>query len=207
MDQKGSEFTLSFIIRTPENPKAVMYVAFTYPFTYADLQHYLNRIDARISKQNSSSTDAIYYHRECAIKSLEDRRLEVLTISSYHNISTEREDNLKGLYPEPDEKRSFKFRGKRIVFVSARVHPGETPSSFVFNGFLNFLLNLEDPIAILLRRIYVFKLIPMLNPDGVARGHYRMDTRGVNLNRVYLKPSYKNHPTIYAARSLIRFYF
>ncbi|KAG8036661.1 hypothetical protein G9C98_003983 [Cotesia typhae] len=206
MDQKGSEFTISFIIRTPENPKAVMYVAFTYPFTYADLQHYLNKIDARVSKQNSSSTDAIYYHRECAIKSLEDRRLEVLTISSYHNMSTEREDNLKGLYPEPHEKRSFKFRGKRIVFVSARVHPGETPSSFVFNGFLNFLLNLEDPIAVLLRRIYVFKLIPMLNPDGVARGHYRMDTRGVNLNRVYLKPSYKNHPTIYAARSLIRYY-
>ncbi|XP_057338339.1 cytosolic carboxypeptidase-like protein 5 isoform X2 [Microplitis mediator] len=187
MDQKGSEFTLSFIIRTPENLKAIIYVAFTYPFTYSDLQHYLNRIDARISKQNLSNPDAIYYHRECAIKSLEGRRLEVLTVSSYHNIWGERENNLKGLYPEPDEQRSFKFRGKRTVFVSARVHP-------------------DDPIAIILRRIYVFKLIPMLNPDGVARGHYRMDTRGVNLNRVYLNPSYKNHPTIFAARSLIRYY-
>ncbi|KAK0164758.1 hypothetical protein PV328_003338 [Microctonus aethiopoides] len=206
MDQKGSEFTLSFTFHTPENPKAVIYVAFTYPFTYSDLQHYLNKIDIRMSKQNLSCTDAIYYHRECAIKSLEGRRLDVLTISSHHNISTDREARLMGMFPETDEERPFKFRGKRVIFVSARVHPGETPSSFVFNGFLNFLINREDPTAIMLRRIYVFKLIPMLNPDGVARGHYRMDTRGINLNRVYLNPSIKDHPTIFAARNLIRYY-
>ncbi|XP_063978457.1 cytosolic carboxypeptidase-like protein 5 isoform X2 [Diachasmimorpha longicaudata] len=206
MDQKGSEFTISFTIRTPENPKAITYVAFTYPFTYADLQQYLNRIDARMQKQNYGNADAIYYHRECAIKSLEGRRLEVLTISSYHNITPEREDKLKGMFPVEGEERPRKFRGKRIIFVSARVHPGETPSSFVFNGFLNFLLNRDDPIAMILRRIYVFKLVPMLNPDGVARGHYRVDTRGVNLNRVYLSPSAVDHPTIFAAKCLISYY-
>lgn len=158
-----------------------------------------------MSKQNYANTDAIYYHRECAIKSLEGRRLDVLTISSYHNVTPEREDKLKGMFPD-NEERARKFRGKRIIFVSARVHPGETPSSFVFNGFLNFLLNRDDPIAMILRRIYVFKLIPMLNPDGVAKGHYRVDTRGVNLNRVYLNPSQIDHPTIFAAKSLISYY-
>lgn len=94
----------------------------------------------------------------------------------------------------------------QTIFISARVHPGETPSSFVFNGLLNLLLNREDPIAIILRRMYVFKMIPFLNPDGVVRGHYRTDTRGVNLNRMYLNPSYKDHPSVFAARSLIRYY-
>ena len=86
------------------------------------------------------------------------------------------------------------------------MHPGETPSSFVFNGFLNLLFSRDNPIAINLRRNYVFKLIPCLNPDGVARGHYRTDTMGVNLNRMYLKPSLTTHPSIYAARALLRYY-
>ncbi|XP_026296190.1 cytosolic carboxypeptidase-like protein 5 [Apis mellifera] len=206
LDQKGNDFTLSFLYNAPENSKAITYFAFTYPFSYTDLQNYLRRIEVKISKRNLTSADDIYYHRECAIKSLEGRRMDLITISSFHNISTEREDRLNNMFPERNEERPFKFYDKKVIFISARVHPGETPSSFVFNGFLNFLINREDHIAINLRRLYVFKLIPMLNPDGVARGHYRMDTRGINLNRVYLNPSLKDHPTIYAARNLIKYY-
>ncbi|XP_076629741.1 cytosolic carboxypeptidase-like protein 5 isoform X2 [Colletes latitarsis] len=206
LDQKGNDFTLSFLYLTPENSKAITYFAFTYPFSYTDLQNYLRRIDIKIAKRTITCADDVYYHRECAIKSLEGRRMDIITISSFHNISTEREDRLNNMFPEQNEERPFKFWNKKVIFISARVHPGETPSSFVFNGFLNFLLNRDDQIATTLRRLYVFKLIPMLNPDGVARGHYRMDTRGVNLNRVYLNPSIKDHPTIYAARNLIRYY-
>jgi len=56
------------------------------------------------------------------------------------------------------------------------------------NGLINFLLDKQDMRAFLLRRYFVFVLVPMLNPDGVSRGHCRMDALNQNLNRYYSTP-------------------
>ena len=46
----------------------------------------------------------------------------------------------------------------------------------------------------------------MINPDGVQRGHYRTDSRGINLNRVYLDPDKDIHPSVYSIRQLLLYY-
>ena len=65
-----------------------------------------------------------------------------------------------------------------VVLFTARVHPGESPSSYSMNGIIKFLLDRNDYRSSLLRKYFVFMIIPMLNPDGVYRGHYRLDALG-----------------------------
>jgi len=137
------------------------------------------------------------------VYSREQRRVELITISSHTEKTDEREKPLPDLFPEKTNKRPFMFNKKRYVFISSRVHPGETPASYMFNSLLRFLVSKEDPRAKALRDNFVMVLIPMLNPDGVYRGHYRVDTHGLNLNRMYLSPNVVEHPTIYAAREIV----
>lgn len=59
---------------------------------------------------------------------------------------------------------------KRGIFVSARVHPGETNASWMMKGLLDFLLS-DTFEAKLLRDNFVFKIIPMINVDGVINGN------------------------------------
>ena len=94
------------------------------------------------------------------------------------------------------------FPDKNSLIVTCRVHPGETPGQLNFSGFLKFILS-NDPRAIILRKEFVIRLVPILNPDGVYRGHFRMDYFGNNLNRFYLEPDPKFQPQCYALQKLI----
>lgn len=146
----------------------------------------------------------IYYYRELLISSYENRRIDLLTISSFQGVEERREERQTNLFPDASKPRAHCFRDKKIIFISSRVHPGETPASFVLNGFLNLLLDRKSQVAAILRKMYVFKIVPFLNPDGVYNGLYRSDTLGHNLNRVYLAPRLDTQPSIYAVRKLIR---
>ncbi|XP_036909564.1 cytosolic carboxypeptidase 4-like [Sturnira hondurensis] len=99
-----------------------------------------------------------------------------------------------GLWP-PHRQRPYQV-------ITARVHPGESNSSWVMKGALEFLVS-SDPVARLLRENFIFKIIPMLNPDGVINGNHRCSLRGEDLNRQWLAPSAQLQPTIYHTKGLL----
>ena len=109
----------------------------------------------------------------------------MMTISSRDGLLEEHEKvpddyEAKGLFPDAMDDATarpllFEPEKKVIVFTS-RVHPGETPGSHVLNGCLDLITDLKSEQGRLLRKNFVFKVIPTLNPDGVSRGYYRLDT-------------------------------
>ncbi|OON15958.1 hypothetical protein X801_08233, partial [Opisthorchis viverrini] len=92
---------------------------------------------------------------------------------------------------------------KIAVILTARVHPGETNSSWVILGLMRSLIS-NNSEAEFLRRSYVFRIVPMLNPDGVILGNYRCSVTGHDLNRNYRKPQKDVFPTVWHTRELLR---
>jgi hypothetical protein len=144
-----------------------LFFAFTYPYSYANLQQDLAILDNHTNKMNEEGS--IYYKRELLTYSCDQRRIDLITISSVEGaVQTQNEPLLSGLFPDirMSTERPFLFPQKEVIFVSARVHPGEVPGQHAFNGILQFLMDPNDLCAKELRARYVIKLIPMLNPDG-----------------------------------------
>lgn len=92
---------------------------------------------------------------------------------------------------------------RKAVIFTARVHPGETNSSYIMQGLLEFICG-TDKVAKQLRNTYVFKIVPMLNPDGVVVGNYRCSLSGLDLNRQYVNPNVKVVPEIWAVKDMIK---
>uniref|UniRef100_T1JM20 Uncharacterized protein n=1 Tax=Strigamia maritima TaxID=126957 RepID=T1JM20_STRMM len=166
-DLDGEQFYMSFIHVTPASSSVFTYFAFTYPYSYEKLQRYLGGLDQRFSHcrylTEKSAKDQIYYSREFVCYSLEGKNIDLLTISSCHGMTKTREPYLTCLFPKKSPRPFFsKENGwfaqlylRNVVFLSARVHPGETPSSYVLHGFLDFILSDSEFLAYKLRKRYI----------------------------------------------------
>ena len=91
---------------------------------------------------------------------------------------------------------------KPTIFLTSRVHCGETVASYFLQGMLD-LLSSDSATSRALLENFVFKIVPVLNPDGVARGYWRTDCNSVNLNRMYAGPDLELYPTIYHVKRII----
>jgi len=212
---KGSEkacYQLSFAFKFPEKSvTSKIYFAYCFPYTYAKLQRYLAMAD-------EDRRYAQIYERELLAMSAEHRRIDLLTITAPSNMQRLLISKTTDLLSTPSKtthtkkssttpKSSSSRNSPKItssyvpvVFISARVHPGETPSSYAMEAVIDYLLS---PQGKHLRRVAVFKIIPMINPDGVAVGNYRCNTLGYDLNRCYTDPSAWAMPEIYGIKDVL----
>lgn len=198
LDVESNLLSIKFNFDLPK--KRYVLFSFCFPWSYDKNESFLKYIKEKTKNKN------IYYHDEILTLSKEKRNIHLLTITSKKNIiNNKKEPNLNGLFPDKNRSNLI-MHDKHIIFITARVHPGETPGTLTFNGILKLLVDNDNQMSKILLDNFIFKLIPIINVDGVSNGHFRLNMEGYNLNRCYLGPSPKITPENYAITKLFYFY-
>ncbi|XP_076994672.1 cytosolic carboxypeptidase 3 isoform X4 [Tamandua tetradactyla] len=167
-------FSLTWTFQFPHN-KDTCYFAHCYPYTYTNLQDYLSGI-------NNDPIRSKYCKIRVLCHTLARNMVYVLTITT--------------------PLKNTESRKRKAVILTARVHPGETNSSWIMKGFLDYILG-DSSDAQLLRDTFIFKVVPMLNPDGVIVGNYRCSLAGRDLNRNYTSLLKESFPSVWYTRNMI----
>jgi murein tripeptide amidase MpaA len=150
-----------------------VYIAHCYPYTYSQLQRYLGTLEADPTLRNR-------VQRKTLCQTIAGNNCDYVIIGDFTN-----------------------GKEKKGIFLTSRVHPGETMASYLIEYIIDYLVS-NSPIARTLRENFIIKIVPMLNIDGVVNGNYRCNLAGVDLNRQWIDPSKKSHPTIYHTKQLIK---
>ncbi|PIS42206.1 MAG: hypothetical protein COT24_04665, partial [Candidatus Kerfeldbacteria bacterium CG08_land_8_20_14_0_20_40_16] len=83
---------------------------------------------------------------------------------------------------------------KKVYWFIARQHPMEPMGSYGIKGVIDFLIGTTDE-AKLMRRSSIFKIIPMMNPDGAYLGHTTANAEYCNENREWTDVAPESWPT------------
>ncbi|XP_077424585.1 cytosolic carboxypeptidase 4 [Vanacampus margaritifer] len=174
-------YTLTFTI-TFKYSEDVCYLAYHYPYTYSALRAHLRLL------QRSVDPSKVFFREQILCPTLAGNACPFVTITACP--------------PSKSYKDIHQLRNRPCIVLTCRVHPGESNASWVMKGTLEFLCS-WDPIAKALRESFVFKIIPMLNPDGVINGMNRCDLNREDLNRQWCKPDPILCPTIYHTKGFL----
>ncbi|TNV86432.1 hypothetical protein FGO68_gene10605 [Halteria grandinella] len=172
---QNSLYTLSFNFTFTHDHDEV-YFAYCYPYSYSEVQKYM------LSISGYNNQDIL--RRAPLCQTLAGNQCDMLIITNFLS-------------------KSDQIADRPAVILTARVHPGESNSSYIMEGLIEYLIS-TDPGAKLLRDRFVFKIVPMLNPDGVVVGNYRCSLSGADLNRQWISPSGKFYPEIHAVKQMMR---
>uniref|UniRef100_A0A8C1IZK8 tubulin-glutamate carboxypeptidase n=1 Tax=Cyprinus carpio TaxID=7962 RepID=A0A8C1IZK8_CYPCA len=176
-----SFYTLTFTVMFHHDDD-VCYLAYHYPYTYTTLQTHLKMLEKSVDPQK------VFFRQQNLCDTLAGNSCSLVTITA---CPTSRA-----------WKHLPQLRNRPCVVLTARVHPGESNASWVLKGTLEFLCS-SDPVAESLREAYIFKIIPMLNPDGVINGNNRCSLTAEDLNRQWLMPDPNLSPTIYHTKGFL----
>lgn len=132
-----------------------VFFAHCYPYTYTDLCEF---VKAQCTFQNKDKI-----RKTVLCKSLAGNDVDMLIVTNFASDPVD-------------------IAIRKSVILTSRVHPGESNASWMMNGVIEFLVS-DHPDAKFLRDTFVFKIVPMQNPDGVIVGNYRCSLMGVDLNR------------------------
>uniref|UniRef100_K1QKD8 Cytosolic carboxypeptidase 2 n=1 Tax=Magallana gigas TaxID=29159 RepID=K1QKD8_MAGGI len=171
-----SFYSLTWTVKLEHNHDTV-YFAHCFPYTYTDLQDYL------LDLSNDPVKNKICKQRVLC-RTLAGNLVYLLSITS----PTQNSEDMKH---------------KKAVVITSRVHPGECNSSWMMKGFLDYLTG-NSADAKLLRDTFIFKIVPMLNPDGVIVGNYRCSLAGRDLNRNYKTVLKDSYPSVWHTKNMIR---
>ena len=152
-----SYFSLTFCFYYKPNVK--YYFASCYPYTYTQLRLYLNTLNKNIYKNIIKFGEAG--------QTFNKNKIPYIVITNFNCTEEELSE-------------------KKCVLITGRIHSGETVSSYAVQGLIDFLVNIKNPVSNYLRDKLIFKIIPMLNIDGVIFGNYRLNLLGKDMNRLWL---------------------
>ena len=169
---KKKRASVQFTIKFPYSNDTV-YLCYALPYTFSDLMR-----NTKIWEQMAGPGTMTV---ETLTQTLGGRDCPIYTITSPRS-------------PVPMSERKY-------ILVTARIHPGESNGSYLMHGFMDYLLGGSGAARYLLDR-YIFKIIPMMNIDGVVEGFYRISLSGNDLNRIWTEPDTTLHPVICKAKSL-----
>lgn len=175
-EKKRVLYTLSFDYEF-EYDNDTVFFANSLPYFFSDLMKELNMYQIKENKYP-------YFHRKTLCTTLGGNDLDMFSINCEGNIANNQSDSRNG-----------------IVLI-ARQHPGETCSSYVMKGAMDFLLGNSDE-AVQLRKLYLIKIVPMVNVDGVIIGNSRTSFAGCDLNRRWSSTNAMIHPEIFYTKEMI----
>ncbi|KAL4478961.1 hypothetical protein ABPG72_019398 [Tetrahymena utriculariae] len=190
--------TMDFSFTFTENEQRVTF-AYCYPYTLTDLMSYLESQEQKL----------IFSFLEYQNLDQEKKHLVIKTskvLYKKRTIATSRIGLpviLLKITSSKNPKLTKSKKKKKVIFIIARQHPGETPSSFVCEGFITYLLSDTIQARYLLEN-YIFKIVPIMNPDGVVVGNSRCNLSGSDLNRKWDNPDPVLHPEVFEVKKEIK---